>query len=297
MKKLLRLATLTASLSLALMVLLFFTVAHSQIVNTTGSGLSPAAIEKMLQNALAMFSAIPEPADQPLLDAAGNVVLDANGNPLSDPDEKFHTVKPGQFDPGHTFLVQAAWLNGTGCPTNASTFDGSTNTIFTDQACPTGDPRDQHNEGLLLAKTGPTNNVAAAVAELKKVRGITLTELGYDIRKSGGSGLSPLGSHCGAGAPRFDVVTSDGVVHFVGCNSPPGVVTGASTGWVRLRWNAAELAAAFPPILPTDVIKRIVIVFDEGQDPSGGPDSFGAAFLDNIDVNGTLVGQGATDAR
>src|SRR5947209_6361668 len=267
MKKLLRLATLTASLSLALMVLLLFTIAHSQVANTTGGGLSPAAIERMLQNALAMFSSIPEPADQPLLDAAGNVVLDPTGNPVSDPNEKFHTVKPGQFDPGHTFLVQAAWLNGTGCPTNASTFDGSSTMPFADTACPTGDPRDQHNEGLLLAKTGPTTNDAAAVAELKKVRGITLTELGYDIRKSGGSGASPLGSHCGAGAPRFDVVTMDGTIHFVGCNSPPAMVMSFSTGWVRLRWGAAELAAAFPPITPTDVVKRIVIVFDEGQDP------------------------------
>jgi len=34
----------------------------------------------------------------------------------------------------------------------------------------------------------------------------------------------------------------------------------------------------------------ISIVFDEGQDT--GPDNFGLAVLDNIDVNGTLVGQG-----
>jgi hypothetical protein len=45
-----------------------------------------------------------------------------------------------------------------------------------------------------------------------------------------------------------------------------------------------------------DVVQRIVIVFDEGQDASGGPDQFGAAILDNIDVNGVLVGHGATDA-
>ena len=31
-------------------------------------------------------------------------------------------------------------------------------------------------------------------------------------------------------------------------------------------------------------------MFDEGTDT--GPDFFGAAILDNIDVNGTLVGQG-----
>ena len=37
-------------------------------------------------------------------------------------------------------------------------------------------------------------------------------------------------------------------------------------------------------------VKSISIAFDEGQDASGGPDSFGLAVLDNIDVNGTLVG-------
>ena len=37
-------------------------------------------------------------------------------------------------------------------------------------------------------------------------------------------------------------------------------------------------------------VTSIQIVFDEGQDT--GPDNFGLAVLDNIDVNGTLVGQG-----
>ena len=40
----------------------------------------------------------------------------------------------------------------------------------------------------------------------------------------------------------------------------------------------------------TGTVQRIVIVFDEGTDASGGPDQFGAAILDNIDVNGTLLG-------
>jgi hypothetical protein len=44
----------------------------------------------------------------------------------------------------------------------------------------------------------------------------------------------------------------------------------------------------------TGTVTRIEIVFDEGQDT--GPDFFGAAILDNIDVNGMLVGHGATDA-
>jgi len=35
-------------------------------------------------------------------------------------------------------------------------------------------------------------------------------------------------------------------------------------------------------------------VFDEGYDT--GPDNFGVAILDNIDINGVLVGKGPTDA-
>jgi hypothetical protein len=253
-----------------------------------------------------MLAAIPEPADDPLLDATGAPVLDATGHPVSNPNEGFHKVIPQVFDPAHTNLAQSTWLDGIGCPTSTNIeyfvpplYNTTAPGTFKDGACPTGDPKDKHNEGLLMVKTGPTNNNAAAVAELKKVRGIHVTELGYDLRKTDPN--VPQGSHCGAGAPRFNVVTMDGTTHFIGCNSPPPVVTNTSAasmtngapsvppqaGWVRLRWDPVT---AFPPVLPTDTVKRISIVFDEGQDV--GPDFFGAAILDNIDVNGTLVGRG-----
>ena len=201
------------------------------------------------------------------------------------------TVTASEFDPAHTFLVQAQWLDGIGCPTNAGvSADGSTITShYTDAACTTGDSSDSHNQGLLLVKTGPTPNYAAAQADISGVSGIHLTELGYDLRKPR-SFADASGSHCGAGAPRFDVITSDNVDHFVGCASPPPLQTAAGVGFVRLRWTAAQLAAAFPPILPTDSVKSITIIFDEGQDTA--PDYFGLAVLDNIDINGTLVGQG-----
>ena len=41
-------------------------------------------------------------------------------------------------------------------------------------------------------------------------------------------------------------------------------------------------------------VKSISIVFDEGQDT--GPDNFGLAVLDNIDVNGRLLGNGRVAA-
>src|SRR5438093_9911772 len=131
-----------------------------------------------------------------------------------EPEDDDHdpiTVVPFEFDPGKTHLVRARWLRGTGCPTNATTFDGSTSSPLIDAACDAiaggGDPKDSpgRKEGLVLVKTGPTPNCAAPGADLKGVKGITLTELGYDIR---------TGSHCGAGAPRFNVRTADGVLHF-----------------------------------------------------------------------------------
>ena len=274
----------TLGVSAAAVLLILFSIAdpsHGQTVSTITTDL-----ETLNQ---ALMSLLPPPLIDPTTDPPGN----------------FTNVIPSQFDPGKTNLVQAAWLSGIGCVTSG--FIATPNASFTgvggtapymDAACPSGDSNDKRNQGLLLVKTGPTNNFAAATAELINVKGITLTELGYDIRKSGLDSNSLLGSHCGAGAPRFDVVTVDGTVHFLGCNSPFTPMQSASTtGWIRLRWDAAGLAMAFPPILATDAVSRIVIVFDEGQDASGGPDQFGAAILDNIDVNGTFVGRGPVNAN
>jgi hypothetical protein len=224
-----------------------------------------------------------------------------------DNDGKFQVV-PKVFDPAETDLVQSTWLGGTGCPTAAryaqataaNNFNPTKATgTFTDPACLTGDPKDKENEGLLLVKTGPTDNNAAALAEIKGLpKNLVLTELGYDIRKPGANQTDPRGSHCGAGAPRFNITTTAGFF-FLGCNSPPPTTDTAGIGWQRLRWGGTAPLMAFASsgvLTPvTGTVKQLEIVFDEGQDPSGGPDQFGAAILDNIDVNGVLVGRGPSD--
>ena len=190
--------------------------------------------------------------------------------PRADNDDGKFQVVPGVFDPASTDLVQSTWLSGIGCPTNAglSTTGGKKpDTAYTDPACPTGDPKDMDNEGLLLVKTGPTPNVAAAGATLEGLpQNLKLTELGYDIRKPDNT-ADPRGSHCGAGAPRFNVTTSEGTIHFVGCNSPTPVQNAGAPDWLRLRWNAALLAASFPPITANMTVKNIEIIFDEGRIP------------------------------
>jgi hypothetical protein len=225
-----------------------------------------------------------------------NLLVQPTLDPLAFPPGKFKAVKPQEFDPGKTSLVQSAWLHGIGCPTNGfiaipnADFTGVAGTApYQDTGCPTGDPGDTRNEGLLLVKTGPTNNFASATAELINVKGMTIVDLGYDIRKPIVAAANPAGSHCGAGAPRFNVITDVGF-HFIGCNSPPGVVTASSNGWVRLRWSAALAGIA-----PTEIVRRIVIIYDEGQDT--GPEFIGAAILDNIYLNGQIVGRGAVDAN
>ena len=85
-------------------------------------------------------------------------------------------------------------------------------------------------------------------------------------------------------------------------DTPPDMESTNGDGWIRLRWGGtvplmAFSATTFTLVPVTGTVQRIVIVFDEGTDASGGPDQFGAAILDNIDVNGTLVGEGPVTAN
>jgi len=90
------------------------------------------------------------------------------------------------------------------------------------------------------------------------------------------------------------VVTNDNVTHFIGCNSPPptSATGGGSVGWTRLRWGDKAgniMPPAFPDFLPGNTIVSVAMVFDEGIDT--GPDNSAAVILDNIDINGILVGR------
>jgi len=196
------------------------------------------------------------------------------------------TVVPFEFDPAGTHLVASIWKSGAGCTSSGVVPAAASRNPppFSDPGCPTTDTRDNRVEGLVLAKTGPTATNASAGASLLGVKGITLSELGYDLRKPDAF-TEIRGSHCGAGAPRFSIVTQDGVRHVLGCTSPAPIQTTVGN-WIRLRWAPST---AFPPIESTATVKNIQIILDEGQDT--GPDNFGLAVLDNIDVNGTLVGR------
>ena len=223
--------------------------------------------------------------------AAATIVLAAAGPGFARAHFK---VVPFEFDPDNTHLVTSMWRHGLGCPMGA----------FGDTVCANGDPRDKVNEGLLLSKTGPTAANASAGAELKGVKGMSLTELGYDIRKPGSdvaAAHGPRGSHCDNGSPRFNVALKSGAFFFIGCASPPATTDMPGQGWHRLRWGAGGVVVGFSSSCPdpnvpwpiVGAVQEIDILFDDGRD--AGSDEFGLAVLDNIDVNGVLVGRGPDD--
>ena len=164
------------------------------------------------------------------------------------------------YDPAGTNTVAATWMDGTGA---ASTSAATT-------------AADTRNQGLLLSKTSNASNQAQAGVVIRDVEGISLTQLGYDIR---------VGSQCTATSPRFVVVTTDDVVHKIGCAS--GTAQPAPvTGWKRLRFDPANPAQTVPAIPAGSKVKSIHLVHD------GGPEAGSSiVVLDNIDINGKIIGQ------
>jgi hypothetical protein len=130
------------------------------------------------------------------------------------------------------------------------------------------------NHGLFVAKLGLTSDCSSAGAVIDGVSGITLTEIGFDIRADG---------HCGAGAPRFNVSASDGFHFLGGCANATNT---PAAGWTRVRIDPANPAQAFPPIAAGATIFSIAVLFDEGTDVG-----VGFAVIDNIDINGVLIGK------
>src|SRR2546427_5401846 len=183
-------------------------------------------------------------------------------------------------------IVTAAWLRGMGLPD-----DGGNN-------APNPATRNDPHRGLLLSKNGPTADCSAAGARISGVKGMTVTatfELGFDYRNGG---------HCGAGAPRFNVVAKPAsgpeTFHFVGGCANDQTPAGApqdSTQWTRVRFQTGNPAESFPVIPVGSRIVSISLIFDEGTDTANAPGettagAAGLAVVDNININGSFIRQG-----
>jgi len=185
---------------------------------------------------------------------------------------------PGTFG---SHIVTSAWLGGMGLPDIGG--DAALNGVL----ATAGDP----HRGLLLSKNGPTTDCSSAGARITRVQGISVDAtftLGFDYRNGG---------HCGAGAPRFNVVakppTGPNTFHFVG-GCANGVQTPAPQDlaeWTRARFAAAQ---QFPPIPLGSKIVSITLLYDEGTDTASvqDPNGVGLAVVDNIFINGQFIRTG-----
>src|SRR5256885_7747783 len=150
--------------------------------------------------------------------------------------------------------------------------------------------------GLVLTKNTATATVAASGAIVKGPEGDVVTpttEFDYAYRNDG---------HCGAGAPRFNVVVTDGTNqsrYAAGCGNPATSTTPVNGFWTRKAWrpinffflgNVPSTATHAPVLMVGSTIVSVAIVFDEGTDD--GP---GFAVLDNISYDGLVAGGPATD--
>jgi len=173
-------------------------------------------------------------------------------------------------------IVTAAWLKGMGLPDN-----GGMNSNPLDSS---NNPNKR--DGLLLSKNGPTPDCSAAGASIEGVKGMTVSEtfeVGFDYRNGG---------HCGAGAPRFNVTTRDGVFSFVGgcSNGTASPAPQDPSEWTRVRINVTSPSQAFPPLAVGSEIESISIIHDEGTDTANNDtQGVGLAVVDNIDINDVLI--------
>ena len=171
-------------------------------------------------------------------------------------------AEPYVYDPTHSGAVAAQWVDGVGVPLHNGKNAGY--------------------QGLLLSKNASASADAQAGAVIKNAQGLTLTELGFDVRDGG---------QCSAGSPHFVVVTSDNVTHVVGgCGKGTTQTSLAMIGWKRMQFDPSKPEQASPPITPGQQVKSIAVMLDQGPE-AGASAAGGIVVLDNISINGKVAGK------
>ncbi|HYL16660.1 MAG TPA: hypothetical protein VEV41_26735, partial [Terriglobales bacterium] len=170
-------------------------------------------------------------------------------------DDNLHiTAQPYTYDPSNTGAVSAGWVPGAGVPGSSSSSDPA-------------------NQGLVLVNNASTSSKARAGVIFRNVQGITLSVLGFDIRQ---------GSLCTGKGPYFIIVTNDDVVHTIGGCPTANLQATPANGWSRFRFDPAQ---ASPPIASVSIVKSTALMLDAGPEAGAG-----LLVLDNLDINGTTIG-------
>src|SRR5438067_542133 len=134
------------------------------------------------------------------------------------------------------------------------------------------------DQALYFQKMTATAAFAAGVAVIQGIEGLPVSQLiglGFYISND---------SHCGAGAPRFNIrVDLGGGIRqtvFIGCQEM--TASDSQTSPSGKVYTHRSVAAPTLTMLPGGTITSLAIVFDEGDDVGQG-----FAFLDNIEVSTT----------
>jgi len=149
-----------------------------------------------------------------------------------------------------------------------------------------GQKGDLKQFGLYLQKHTASADFAAAGVRnmlILPIPAASLNTLAFDISGFPGADFGGANGYCGAGSPRFNVVSGAGTC-FLGCVH--GTKTqDTQTGWWEIRFDTPFNAFPGCESGVTGNVTSISIVFDEGTDV--GP---GNVVIDNIRINNEVVG-------
>jgi hypothetical protein len=166
----------------------------------------------------------------------------------------------------------------------------------------------QARKGLVLEKATVSADLGIPYANIVGFEGFPLKELGFDVRSQQVNGFS--GEHCNA-SPTIEVTLTNGTTYAFFCTSGthkaiPNTawdrvrfsdsdavpISCSTTGCVMAPWPGFKSGAAIvaPPTSPHPTFATFMIIMFDGYDSA--PDFSGVAYMDNIDLNGTLIGDG-----
>lgn len=164
----------------------------------------------------------------------------------------------------------------------------------------------QSRKGLVLHKANESADLGIPYANIEGFEGSVLRELGYDVRSQKSRHFS--GEHCNA-SPTVEVTLTNGTTYAFYCTS--GMHRSIpNTAWDRVRFSDRDAKAiscgskscTMQP-WPGFASGKAIVASPKDADPKSGtfqiimmdgydsaPDFSGATYMDNIDLNGTLIG-------
>lgn len=168
----------------------------------------------------------------------------------------------------------------------------------------------QARKGLVLQKATVSADLGIPYANIDGFERMPLKELGFDVRSQQTNGFS--GEHCNV-SPTIEVTLTNGTTYAFLCTG--GIHSAIpNTAWDRVRftdsdaipiscsgkgcvmepWPGFKTGAAIvaSATSPHPSLATFMIIMFDGFDSA--PDFSGVAYMDNIDLNGTLFGDGET---